>query len=267
MAIKIGFTERGDAGVDQSWYEKCKAGACDGLIAITKRLTPGCREKILDLHASGFPVILHCGCTGWGGTKIEPKAYEPLRQLHALQGLLNSGFPAKNVVLRIDPIIPTVEGLRRVEWEVMPAALGMGILPECRVRISIIDMYPHVRERFAAAGEQSPYGEFFSPSVAQLRLVQEKLKFFGRNYGIRFETCAETALCALDPDLFVEQGCISETDLAIMGLEYDGKSINPQRRGGCRCLGCKTELLEHKQRCPVGCLYCYWRDASPVCNK
>ena len=37
--MKIGFTERGDAGLDLSWYDKVHTQHCDGLIAITKNLT------------------------------------------------------------------------------------------------------------------------------------------------------------------------------------------------------------------------------------
>lgn len=262
MSIKIGFTERGDAGRDLSWYDKCLAGKCDGAIVITKLLTPECREKLLNLYKAGFPVILHCGCTGWGGTYMEPNVPGLHVQLHSLKELLRDGFPLRNVVLRVDPIIPTDEGLMRAQ-SVLNSALSIGILPSgCRVRISVVDMYRHVNTRFEMAKITSPYGDAFAPSQNCLKYVRSALGVFHYRDGIVFETCAEPALYNLNTEMFVQRGCISKTDLDIMGLSYDKESTNPQGRSGCLCLGCKVELLENKHRCPNGCLYCYWRDKN-----
>ena len=53
---------------------------------------------------------------------------------------------------------------------------------------------------------------------------------------------------------------LAVTNLALLGLDTsDVDSVGPQRPK-CMCYSGKTELLAHKQRCPHGCLYCYWRD-------
>lgn len=44
-----------------------------------------------------------------------------------------------------------------------------------------------------------------------------------------------------------------------MGLPVPDAGTNPQGRGGCLCLSCKTELLTCRAQCPHGCLYCYWK--------
>lgn len=262
MGTKIGFTERGDAGRDLSWYEKCKEGECDGIIVITKSITTGCRERVMTLYSSGFPVILHCGCTGWGSTILEPNVPSPSEQLDVLAAMLKVGFPADHVVLRIDPIIPTKEGLKRVK-RVLDGALNRSILPLCRVRVSIIDEYRHVKNRFIKAGLVPVYGPTaFGPSDEQMQATAGTLAPYAEKYGIKFETCAEPRLTNYAPHAFVAQGCVSELDLKVMGLEYDKAFINPQNRHGCLCLGCKKELLENKSRCPNGCLYCYWKEKT-----
>lgn len=253
--MKIGFTERGDAGIDLSWYDKCKAGACDGTILITKRLTPDCRAKILDLYNSGLPTILHCTCTGWGGSVFEPNAYKPDEQLASLKQLISDGFPARNAVLRIDPIIPTEEGFRRAK-KVVEVAECLGLLPGLRIRISVYDEYAHVKERLTAHGIKPVYAD--GCKYASGPMLVETAHFLSQfPYG--FETCAEPLLTRhAKRGQVVPIGCLSKKDLEIMGLQYDGNYTNPQQRYGCLCLGCKKELLENKRRCPVGCLYCYW---------
>lgn len=267
--MRIGFTERGDAGLDLSWFDKCKAGKVDGLIAITKALTPLCAQKLLELHKSGFPTILHCGCTGWGGTYMEPNVPSPTKQLDALKNLVDAGFPVNHVVLRIDPIVPTAEGLKLVK-RVLNGAAARGFLNSAfRVRISVIDEYRHVKDRYAELGVAPAYGPTnFSATDKQFRDVVEMLWPYHDLRGIVFETCAEERLSqvaktALEFDkssLLMRCGCVSRQDLDIMGLDYDKDFVNPQGRNGCLCLGCKVELLENKRRCPNQCLYCYWRD-------
>lgn len=256
--MKIGFTERGDAGIDLSWYDKCKAGACDGTILITKRLTPDCRAKILDLYNSGFPTILHCTCTGWGGSVFEPNAYKPDEQLASLKQLISDGFPARNAVLRIDPIIPTEEGFQRAK-AVIEAAEALGLLPGLRIRISVYDEYLHVKARLVANGLKPIYGD--GCKYAPGPMLVETAHFLAQ-FPYTFESCAEPALLRqAKRGQALPIGCISEKDLAIMGIPMpDGLRENPQNRWGCKCLSCKTELLENRRRCPNGCLYCYWHN-------
>ena len=104
--MKIGITERGDAGCDLSWYEKLDS--VDGAIIITKKLSDGVIERLLNVSK---PVILHCTCTGLGGTWLEPNVYDYKTQLNQLIKLIDKGFDKNRVVLRIDPIIPTDFGI------------------------------------------------------------------------------------------------------------------------------------------------------------
>lgn len=244
---KIGITERGDAGLDLSWADKLDS--VDGAVIITKELTSGCREALLE-HKD--KVILHATITGWGGTAIEPCVPPTEDTLAKVVELVEDGFPINQVVIRIDPIIPSIEGFNRAFNVLTHSYLN----DFTRFRVSVIDMYPHVRDRFKAAGISLPYGEGFSPNKAQLAEVDRQLMHFMKFHpNARIEACAEPGLTSA-----IHCGCISIHDLKLLGLDIDNDTSGGYQRNNCLCYPGKTELLSNKTRCPHRCLYCYWRD-------
>ena len=264
--MKIGITERGDAGLDFTWYEAVKANKVDGAVLITKNITSEFTDKVLELHNCNKRLIVMATCTGFGGTVVEPNVPVYTKQLEFLKTLINKGFPKKQCVLRIDPIFPTEKGIKKVR-KVIEYADEIGALNGVRVRVSILDEYPHVKQRFRNAGlptvyEEGKTDEFFSITRAAIALHN-----LHKEYGISFYTCAEPRLIKFlktmygeDQKVCIAQGCISNEDLVIMGLHEVDLPIKKQKREGCLCLSCKTELLKNKTRCPNGCLYCYWKD-------
>lgn len=143
---KIGTTEHGDAGLDLSWVSRL--GRMDGAIVITKQVSPRFRDAVL---ANSNKLVVHATTTGYGGTVLEPNVPPLDEQLNAVVALVQAGFPKEKVVIRVDP----AEG-------VIKAFMDAGF---SRFRVSIIDMYPHVRERFKQVGLPLIYGESgFSPS-------------------------------------------------------------------------------------------------------
>ena len=256
--LQIGFTERGDAGLDLSWYDKLNS--VDGAVIITKNVTkPAFQEKILNAIKNGHKIILHAGCTGWGGSEIEPNVPPFRTQLDSLSELISKGFPIQNIVLRIDPIIPTTSGLQIVD-EVIGYAYHKNILPMVRIRISILDEYPHVRQRLNDRGFASFYGgSFYAPPKMFKDTVNSLSKYDGK---LKFYTCAEKTLSNYtDKDLFIAEGCISKKDLDILGIKVsENQKLNGQNRNGCLCLACKKELLTKRHPCAHGCAYCYWKD-------
>ena len=71
--MKIGVTERGDAGIDFTWVNKLKNRTVDGAILITKNVNDTFIKNVMDLYKNGFTqIIVHCTCTGHGRTIIEP---------------------------------------------------------------------------------------------------------------------------------------------------------------------------------------------------
>lgn len=247
--MKIGITERGDAGIDFTWTQKLDS--VDGAIIISKKLSPQLIDALL---AAQKPVVFHCSCTGWGGSWLEPNNPDYVTQLENLRELVNKGFPADNIVLRIDPIFPSPEGMARV-CNVLNYVTVHNV-PVKRFRISVYDEYKHAKERIIASGHDAFYNGSFYANHDMMQFVIFTLT----KYPFVFETCAEDML-SQNSNSFIQTGCVSAKDIELMGLTLpDDISENLQNRNGCHCLGVKTELLENRKRCPNGCLYCYWKD-------
>ena len=246
--MKIGITEYGDAGVDFRWVKKLSN--MDGAILISKNFTEKFKEEVLKQTK---PLILHCTCTGWGQTKIEPNVPDYKTQLNSLKDIIDKGFPASMCVLRIDPILPSEEGLKHLE-DVLKyfISLNTGVN---RIRISIVDEYDHVKKRYKENGLTPLYGVNFYASEEQMKKVGEVLE----KYPFIYETCAEETLVKLFPEKFIIKGCISHSDLSLMNLEAPPLWENPQHRTGCHCLSCKTEMLTPRKPCPHNCMYCFWK--------
>lgn len=249
--MKIGITERGDAGINMVWVNK--ANVVDGMVLITKNLTAEFIHNVLRLHNNGHKIIVHCTCTGYGRTELEPNVPPYHFQLNSLKTLIDFGFPAKNCVLRIDPIFPSEKGLRKVQ-EIMTyfISLNTGVT---RIRVSIVDEYKHVKERYRARGWNPLYEDNFGPSDSQVEMVAHTLNA----YAFTYEVCAENYLAQRLRDCQII-GCISNKDLEIMGIPVVEMPINPQKRSGCHCLSCKTELLTERKPCPHQCVYCFWKN-------
>lgn len=250
--MKIGITERGDAGINLAWVSK--VDTVDGMVLISKNLTDAFVNTVLDLHNKGHKIIVHCTCTGYGSSALEPCVPNCITQLNSLKVLIDRGFPAENCVLRIDPIFPSEKGLNRIK-EVLNYFISLNI-GVTRIRISIVDEYRHVKERYRQHGWNPLYGNNFGPSNEQVKLTADLLN----KYFFVYETCAENYLaqCLNNSEII---GCISHKDLNIMGISYTNEmSFNPQNRRGCHCLSCKTELLTERKPCPNGCVYCFWKN-------
>lgn len=192
--MKIGITERGDASIDYVWVHK--APKIDGTILITKNLTDEFIRTVIKLYNNGVKLIVHATCTGWGNTDLEPNVHDYKWQLAQLKKLIDAGFPANHCVLRIDPIFPTDNGLKRVvevlqEFE----RLDTGVT---RIRISVYDEYKHVKERLKAKGYQPCYSDRFYANNQQMLSVANTLSMF----PYKFEVCAEDILIQNFPPNF-----------------------------------------------------------------
>jgi len=234
--MKIGITERGDAALDTSWIPWVQEG--NPAILITK--DPFFLFIILGKHnlLDKTNYIVHCTITGMGNTIIEPFVTESQLELASYLDFINHIGPDRTV-LRIDPIIPTEKGIE--------TALNIAKKAKGRVRISFLDMYNHVKERFRQANIPLPYETFHAP------LDWRQNAWNTINSEVHsVEVCGE-------PD-FVCTGCVSEKDLKSMNIDYKPKKGGFQRQFCCCCLAEKFELLKNRSRCSHKCLYCYWKD-------
>lgn len=254
---KIGITEAGDAGLDLSWADQMDK--VSGAILITKNVNPTFSDLVLQHQQR---VIVHATCTGYGGTVLEPNVPKPRTQLQQVLELVRRGFPQNQVVIRVDPILPTEKGLERA-LRVMKSFMSYGF---ARYRVSLINMYRHVQARFQTMNLNNPYGDRrFSPRRKDFERTDAMLKEACAIWGdlgnpgdtLRIESCAEPGLWEPIPC-----GCISSNDMALMGLDIS-KLTDYRTKGQrkeCLCYEGKTELLKGRHPCKHGCLYCYWKE-------
>lgn len=249
----FGIAENGDASMNYEWESSMRD--MDGAILITKKLTAIFKNKVIEYMFR--PFIIHVSCTGYGKTVLEPKLDKFQATIRGIKDLIDCGFPANRIVLRIDPIIPTEKGIGVFESVVRYAR---EIIPDVnRIRVSVMDMYPHVRKRFEAAGLPCPYGNNFQASDAMFRALNNKMESLKNEFPeINFESCCETKLPAAEAT-----GCVSKKDYEILGVNLPTDTRKGQRKG-CLCLGDKKDMLTYKynetgyNHC-YGCLYCYWQ--------
>lgn len=260
----VGMTEAGDAGRDLSWYDKLIANPrFAGAILITKYGQDASFQAKAKELFSQKPCIIHFGCTGWGGSPMEPGNVSPEEYINSIRTFIDSGFPATNVVLRIDPIIPTPEGLERAKNVV---SLAKNIIPDVkRIRISIYDDYHAARQEMSRRGYAPiDHNTKWKNEMERRPTPEQVSRVAGALLSIAkpdqtFELCAEPELSQFMPDTLKWFGCLSQLDCDIMGITVPEEiGINGQSRYGCRCLMMKTELLSNKRRCPNNCAYCYW---------
>ena len=246
----IGITEAGEVAFDLSVFDRLYIGN----IIITKRLTTKLIEKLVEQKDR---IILHLTCTGMGGSRVEPLVPTVTQTIQKYTQLIASGFPFKQVVLRIDPIIPTEKGILSAievikQFKQNELLKEEERLPE-RIRYSVLDMYPHVIKRFNEAGFPIPYNTFHAPDQARQN-VRQKLLEISKEMGFDLEACAEPGL--------IPTPCISQKDIDILGLT--NTIILTGRAGQRKTCGCpanKHELLNGTpHKCSNGCVYCFWKD-------
>lgn len=272
--MRIGITENGDASLDYTWLDK--EPEMNMMILITKNITDKFIRTVLPF---AHKTIIHATCTGYGGTKLEPNVPKYTEQLDQVRKLIAFGFPAQQIVVRIDPIIPTTKGLRCVE------NIVEYIQPDItRFRISVLDNYPHVKERFRDLHMPVLYNGQFQASDEQFAELDKTLCRLAFRFNVQFESCAEPKLTHAAPI-----GCVNQQDVAMLGLTLDGGRPKKQREG-CLCIAGKTEMLPYRHFafcaydetaitpntvCSIGecktcrhyriygcsnrCAYCYWK--------
>lgn len=242
----IGITETSDPAFHLDIFNHLH----EGNIIITKSLTNKLLEKLIE-HKERC--ILHMTCTGMGGTKIEPFVPTVEKTRKQLTKLIESGFPIKQIVLRIDPIVPTKKGVDTAK-NVLTLFSDLHIP---RVRISFLDMYNHVKTRFNDNNVPLPYDSFHASSKLRFEAYEE-LKFLALSLGYgKVVTCGEPG--------FDETPCLSQEDIDILGLQdkiiLEGKK---EQRTTCSCPQNKKELIPYKERtehkCGHGCIYCYMKN-------
>jgi len=234
MNNMIGITERGDPVFDFNWLPWVK----DGNPAIIVTKNPVALYDILMRikDSQKFNIIVHATITGFGSiSPIEPNVPAMWQSLDGYKKLCEY-YSENRVVLRIDPVVPTDEGIKTAKFVLEKARK----IANTRVRVSFIDQYPHVIERLAKFDISLPWTSFHAP------------------YELRknaWSQLGEPEICG-EPD-FKCTGCVSEIDCKILNVEPI--DVSKGQRQYCACLANKKELLTSRKQCAHNCIYCYWR--------
>jgi hypothetical protein len=233
MKNKIGITERGDAALNTEWLDWVKSNQPAILISKNPFLL---YDHLKNLDKPN--VIVHCTITGFGGTILEPNVPEPDLSFKGYKSLIEL-LGLNRVILRVDPIIPTEKGIK-VAINMIEIGKLIANDKNVRVRISFIDNYKHVQERFEKAEiPVFPWG-FHAPLDLRIKT---------------WLTLGKPEICG-EPEMECT-GCISSLDCKTLGVEEIESEF--KQRQSCKCLANKFELLSNKKPCSHACTYCYWR--------
>ena len=241
---RIGTTESGEISYNLDAFDRLYKGN----IIITKRLTDKLIEKLIEHQDK---VILHLTCTGMGHSRIEPFVPSVEETHDKFVKLIEGGFPISHVVLRVDPIVPTQKGVETA-MHVLRTFRDFGIR---RVRISFLDNYKHVQERFKEENIPILYNGSFHAPLAERLDVLEKIKQCAFECGFEsVEACGEPGIESIP--------CLSQKDIDILGLSDEIELVgSAEQRKSCGCPANKTELLKVKpKQCEHKCIYCYWHN-------
>ena len=240
---RIGTTEIGDPCFHLEIFDNLYRGN----IVITKHLTNQLCGKLIENKEK---VILHLTCTGYGGTKVEPFVPPYQDTYSQCMDLIKGGFPPKHIVLRIDPIIPTEKGVK-LAMNVMVQFSNCGIE---RLRVSFLDNYNHVKERFKEIGYPILYDGKFHESLERRKEIIDNITKNAEKCGFKsVECCGEPNMDSIP--------CLSKKDLDILGLNDIELVGSSSQRDACGCPSNKSELIrEMPKRCGHKCLYCYLKD-------
>lgn len=240
----IGITETSDPCFHLDLFDNLYTAN----IIITKNLSNKLIDKLVE---NKDKCILHMTTTGMGGSKIEPFVPTPERTLEQVKTLIERGFPTKQIVLRVDPIIPTEKGVNTA-LDVLTLFHETGVE---RVRISFLDMYNHTKERFISNNVRLPYETFHADKTVRKEAFNQ-IYDHAIQLGYKIvQTCGE-------PD-FENTPCISQMDVDILGLtDVITLEGNKQQRTHCGCPANKRQLISWEQskiKCGNKCLYCYMK--------
>ena len=234
MTEQIGITERGDAALDLSW----KPWVEDNKPAILITKDP---LKLAQHLNSNYRIVVHCTITGHGNSPLEPNVPCTETAMHGFHEIRKLLLP-EQVILRVDPIILSPFGQEKADG----ICRMVNNLSKLTVRISFLDNYNHVKERFRQSSVSSLGYDFHAPLENRVNFLK-KLKLNYPNFT--FEVCGEPGMeCT---------GCISVTTCKTLTVKPAiGYS---KQRNSCACLAQKKELLNNRKQCAHGCLYCYWK--------
>ena len=247
----IGITEGYDPAYNKDW----KDWAVKKPTILISKDFPKVHKELLGVFPSN--IIFHVTCTGLSKTIFEPNTPSVNTILSSISNL--NDYQKNHIVLRVDPICPPLFKVQRKEFDgekyqtEVFKILKFGADNNLRIRISFLDLYNHVLNRLDNYPviknylEESYEKMIHIPLDKRIEYLNEIENFVGR----KVEVCGEPGIACT--------GCVSKTDLDILGIDLQKTVGQGAQRPSCACLALKKELIPIKKMCPHKCLYCYWK--------
>lgn len=211
------------------------------VVLYTKNLT----DELIKLVSSyEEQTVVHVTITGWGSTWVEPGVPASIINLEQVNKLLST-YPLERTTIRVDPIIPSFEGVNK-------AAEILSKLPaDLRVISSVLQIYKHSEMLISLLNLNESE---FTVNSGRSRYVNKETAQKIFNYLLNIK--ANISLCGHPYKIegTEHDGCINETTLKLLNEE---KYTKTSQRPGCLCKAKKTQLLSYADRCTHRCVYCY----------
>lgn len=253
----FGITETYDPCFVKDWDKRLQPEAN---IIITKELTDEMIDIILE---NQHRVILHHTITGLGGTCWEPGVKACTHEIHQAFKLFDKGFPIQQYVLRHDPICwflaeTQMQATQMVFTTMRSLCERNGVSHKIRCRISMCDVYNHVKERLKElTNEEWPDTLSFHAPLSVFEVYNQY--FIKETDLFSFESCAENGKVQFGD--FVKQiGCVSPMDLSVLRIDSNDYTWpTDKQRPTCLCMAKKQILNIKPGQCPHRCVYCFWK--------
>ena len=219
------------------------AGSGQPVVVYSKNLVP------VSFFQDNPRVALGLTITGWGGTWLEPGVISPETMVAHFNRVAET-VGCNRLRLRVDPGIPTAEGLHRAR-----AVLG-GIVVPVRTITSLLQFYKGHDKIFERLGiDRSSYkirsgrAVFPDPELAAWWLRELLLA--------RPDFAGCVSFCGMPYQVAGAEhmGCVDEALLRAIGVTVFKRIAPGRQRPGCRCVIAKRQALHGG--CAHGCLYCY----------
>lgn len=251
--IKCGVTDvGGDPATTDIWMDNYEKYGCKLAIIVSKGLPTKKGQEWMLAHKT--TTIFHATITGWGGTDVE-SGVKPWREaLDRVNAFVADGFPKDHVVIRVDPILLSKEGLERAK-EVMTAAVEEGYK---NIKYSWCDVfYKHAQARFQVIGMMVPANVQTTAGQTMKEDMMSFILSLEKEYGVHFSSCAETPKS--NPHY---EGCCGKWAFEKCGFSASDVVGNATQRGDCACGANKVELIPYSEisKCPHKCVYCFCKN-------
>ena len=187
--------------------------------------------------------------TGWGGTWLEPRVGRPQQMINYFNKLVQV-FGKNRIRLRIDPVIPTVEGVARA------SSIALMLYKPVKIITSMIQLYKGQEKIFTKLGiDMNKYTIKSGNALYPEKALAER--WYKLLTNINPNLIGLVQFCGMPYEIegAVHTGCIDDELLQAIGVT-DYKKIAPgKQRPGCKCTIQKKQAIMGV--CNHGCKYCY----------